>query len=175
MTSGIYQLTFSDGNNYIGKSINIEKRWQEHYKSILQNKAAAKMQAAYKRCGMPEGEILFEAHPHHIDFLETLFIGTYKPSLNTSIANEAISAEHLKMLKENDSLLKESTYQHIWSIVTQRKNIEHLEDEVKKLLEGYEVPQHYKEELGHAHAAMYAAKAELRDYKRLPWYKRIFA
>lgn len=74
MTSGIYQLTFSDGSFYIGKSNDIERRWKEHFTKFGKGTAAAAMQAAYDSYGEPECDILIEAHEDHIDILEGLFI-----------------------------------------------------------------------------------------------------
>ena len=173
MTSGIYRLTFEDGSTYIGKSINIEKRWEEHTKSMLQNKAAAKMQAAYKRCGLPRGEIMLTMHPDHIDIIEAYLIAHLQPDLNTSVASCMDKADFDNLISD-PMFLAESTAHHVSRLIVQRKNIEALEYEVENLLEGYEVPQYHKEELWHAQARMHDAQNELKLFKRLPWYKRIF-
>jgi excinuclease UvrABC nuclease subunit len=52
MTCGIYKLTFSSGLFYIGKSLNIEKRWQQHFDSMQKNKSAAAVQAQYNMLGL---------------------------------------------------------------------------------------------------------------------------
>ena len=45
MASGIYKLTFKSGNFYIGKSNNIDRRWQEHFDKFKKGTAAKNMQA----------------------------------------------------------------------------------------------------------------------------------
>lgn len=83
MTSGVYQLTFSSGDTYIGKSINIEERWKQHYNKFTKGTAAKNMQAAYNRYGAPNGHILVKCHEDHIDVVEACYINRNKPTLNS--------------------------------------------------------------------------------------------
>ncbi len=173
MTSGIYKLNFSDEAEYIGKSINIEKRWAEHTKNMQLGKAAAKMQHAYKRFGLPTGEILMEVHPEHLDVIEAYLIYVLKPSLNTTISSY-ISQEDFELMRSDPQFLLESSADHIRRILVGRKNIEDLDYQVENLLEGYEVPYAHLSELWHAEARMHDAENALKLFKKLPWYKRIF-
>jgi len=83
MTSGVYQLTFSNGDTYIGKSINIEERWKQHTNKMYKGTAAKNMQAAFNAYGAPMGRILRECHEDHIDVVESCFISRNKPTLNS--------------------------------------------------------------------------------------------
>ncbi|MFI3219384.1 MAG: GIY-YIG nuclease family protein [Methylococcales bacterium] len=83
MTSGVYQLTFSSGDTYIGKSINIEERWKQHTNKMYKGTAAKNMQAAFNAYGAPMGRILRECHEDHIDVVESCFISRNKPTLNS--------------------------------------------------------------------------------------------
>jgi hypothetical protein len=129
MTSGIYKLTFANGDEYVGKSNHIEKRWEEHRTSFLRNKAAAKMMNAYHKYGMPEFKTLMVAHKDHIDILESYYISCERPSLNSVIA-KCIDHGDFEMLMENQELLEISTVQHIAEIVDSKETI----DECIKLL-----------------------------------------
>ena len=62
MTSGIYKLTFSDGTTYIGKSVDIERRWKEHADKFAKRTAAKAMQYAYDTCGMPSTSVISVLH-----------------------------------------------------------------------------------------------------------------
>ena len=74
MASGIYRLTFSSGKYYVGKSLDLETRWKQHFNKFATGKAARPMQLEYDRCGLPQTEVIFECHKDHIDILEELLI-----------------------------------------------------------------------------------------------------
>ena len=74
MTTGIYRLNFASGNFYIGKSVNMEVRWQQHQESMQKGKAAANMQAEYNIYGFPDPRIVFTCHPDYLDILEGIEI-----------------------------------------------------------------------------------------------------
>ncbi len=82
MTSGIYKLTFTSGNTYIGKSINIENRWKQHFDKMNKQTAASLMQTEFNAYGYPECDIVFECHDDHIDLVEACFINRVRPKLN---------------------------------------------------------------------------------------------
>lgn len=84
MTSGIYKLTFSSGDTYIGKSVNIDTRWDQHRDKLIKGGGSKAMQQAYNLYGFPMGEIIFECHSDHIDIVEACLISRIKPNLNTS-------------------------------------------------------------------------------------------
>ncbi len=77
MSSGIYKLTFSSGRYYIGKSIDIDKRWKQHWKSMADGKHAKALQAEFDKYGEPEAEVLIYAHDDHIDILEGVYINHF--------------------------------------------------------------------------------------------------
>lgn len=84
MTSGIYKLTFPSGRTYIGKSIDIDNRWRQHFDKFKKGTAAKEMQSEYNTYGKPVPEVIYECHPHHIDIMEAFFISRLNPELNTS-------------------------------------------------------------------------------------------
>lgn len=86
MSSGIYKLTFSTDLIYIGKSVDMEKRWDQHLKALNKGTHTKRIQDAYNKYGTPKFEIICECHPHHIDILETYFINGFWSSkiLNTT-------------------------------------------------------------------------------------------
>ena len=111
MTSGVYKLTFPSGRTYIGKSINIENRWKQHYDSFCKCSAAKNMQSEYNRYGTPEGEILVECHPDHIDLVEACLIFRLRPELNTTVVPDPFTGiEDITNIVE---LLKMSTLEHL--------------------------------------------------------------
>lgn len=131
MTSGIYKLTFSSGDTYIGKSINIDTRWDQHRDKLIKGKGAKAMQRAYELYGFPMGEILFECHPDHIDIVESCFISRFKPTLNGTRPEDPLA------MVEDDSMdtvlgyLKYSTLEHIIAMndykKVERKHMDKLE------------------------------------------------
>ena len=173
MTSGIYSLTFADGIQYVGKSINIEKRWVEHGKSMQLGKASIKMMAAYKEYGLPDGQVLFEIHPDHLDIVECYLINKYRPVLNTTVSNSICENEFDEIMSD-PNLLKWSTLDHIREILASITRIEKLESEVENLLEEYDIPEYHKLALSVAEQRANKAERKLKAYLTLPWYSRIF-
>jgi group I intron endonuclease len=183
MKSGIYCLTFKDGSMYIGKSIDIERRWKEHTDAMSTDRAANKIQAAFNNYGYPSAEILLECHSDHIDLMETYFICKLQPSLNT-VGGVTINNEDLNVLRRRTDLLQLSTAEHILHIEKQETRINGyeklvnslinelkqatLDHSMNKLVEALtKQVKDLEEEIG-------SAEQELIDYKNLPWYKKIF-
>lgn len=173
MTSGIYRLTFSENEHYIGKSINMEKRLTEHIKNMRSGKAAAKMHNAYRRFGIPKADILIKVHPDHLDLVEKYYILALQPSLNTTVS-DSINHYDFELLQSDPEFLLESSVEHVRRIVAGKEDIERLEAEVELLLEGYELPTIYKDQISMLEDSARRAESLLRWYKELPWYKRIF-
>lgn len=119
MTSGIYKLTFSDGTTYIGKSVDIERRWKEHADKFAKRTAAKAMQYAYDTCGMPSTSILLECHEDHIDLMEGWFISTNRPALNSAaVRTPPIEDVRAMNINYNDEpILNFSTADHCRMIV----------------------------------------------------------
>lgn len=193
MISGIYKLIFKNGDEYIGKSNNIEKRWEEHKSSFYRNKASEKVMKAFHTHGMPEFHILIEAHKDHIDILEAYYISCERPSLNSVIA-KCIHDDEFDLLMQNQDLLKLSTVEHIATIVDSRDNMKECTDliaiqrdqieELRKFRSQEEIEascySRLQEEVNMLHA-----EAEISDkiisrliteleYLELPWWKRLF-
>ena len=83
MTSGVYQLTFPNGDTYIGKSINVEERWKQHCNKMTKGTAAKNMQAAWNSHRNFNADILVECHEDHIDVVEASLIVRHRPTLNS--------------------------------------------------------------------------------------------
>lgn len=193
MISGIYKLTFKNGDEYIGKSNNIEKRWEEHKSSFYRNKAAEKLMHAFHTHGMPEFRILMEAHKDHIDILEAYYISCERPSLNSVIA-KCIHDDDFDLLMENQDLLKLSTVEHIGTIVDSKDTMKECADliaiqrdqieELRKARTKEEVEASCYSKLQEEIDTLYT-EAEVNDrtisnliakldYLELPWWKRLF-
>ena len=132
MDSGIYQLTFADGTRYVGKSINIPRRWEEHRKKLLAGTAAKNMQDRYSRYGMPDGKVLFECHGDHIDLLESYFICLVQPELN-STPGVRIYEHELPIFEENRELLQLATSTHMQIINDLREERNSLQGKYTEL------------------------------------------
>jgi len=87
MPSGIYQLEFETGERYIGQSVDITQRWQQHVISLQKGRASALMQKAYTNsgCELPRASIIIECHPDLLNLYEGMFINLWSPELNTSV------------------------------------------------------------------------------------------
>lgn len=86
MTSGIYQLTFANGDTYIGKSVDVERRWDQHWKDLENGKHAKPMMQAFYASSMKvDAKLLLEVHPDLLDEYEGLYINEWRPTLNTQI------------------------------------------------------------------------------------------
>ena len=87
MASGIYRLTFLTGDTYIGKSVDLEQRWQQHAIKLEKGTAARQMLTAFFESGytLPKAEVLLYCHPDLLDEYEGMYINLWEPELNTSI------------------------------------------------------------------------------------------
>ena len=178
MTSGIYELTFAKDVTYIGKSINIDNRFKEHVSNLLRNKAAAKMQAAYKEYGLPTIKVLLECHPDHIDIMETGFISQLHSQLNTVQLSDYVP---LDFLLSNGDLLQVSTTEHIQFIVGLSTELEIANFKVANLERvrtredcetiAYQAAQTI---IYNLKLERDASKKALSIYLAKPWYKRLF-
>lgn len=130
MSSGIYQLHFSDGSFYIGKSENMEERWNQHTKSFLQGMHSKKMQSKYNQYGPPVASVLLECHTDHIDLYESLAIHkNMGPNcLNSAIPKKLTADEESVLLKAGEHLTA-STAEHIATIEGLRRSNRILEVE----------------------------------------------
>lgn len=173
MKSGIYKLTFAPGIFYIGKSTDVERRWEEHRTNLLRNKASEKMQAAYKQYGMPRAELIVSSHRDHIDIIEQYVISTLNPPLNTS-KGKSISHSEWELLMRNECALTMSTVNHIELLEEYKRVIDELVPEVERL-----TAERTQEEINSD--IWHEARGEMLRYKYLyeaeigkPWWKRLF-
>lgn len=168
MTTGIYKLTFDSGKCYIGQSVYIEKRWDQHSEKLREGKAAKPMQREYSTYGMPKFEILCYCHKDYLDIMEAYWINQYKPFSLNSIFPEM---HDCSSLLDTPELLEVGILEYI----RRYKLLEHsLNDTCKKLKElrdcGILVPQEILD-VQRDNAQMYG---ELVRIKNLPWWKKIF-
>mgnify|MGYP000482847239 CR=1 FL=1 len=84
MDSGIYQLTFANGDTYVGKSLHLATRWQ-HSDKLSKGTAAKNMMQAYWASDhqYPTAKVILYCHPDVLDEYENLFINDLLPTLNT--------------------------------------------------------------------------------------------
>lgn len=129
MTCGIYKLTFPSGKFYIGKSINMEKRWRQHYDSMVKGTHTKAMQTEFDLWGTYTEEVMFECHEDHIDIMEDTFINWRNPPLNsTSGRDRLIELEDLEQLPLLLPYFTMSTVQHVAELHnTKNKVIELIE------------------------------------------------
>lgn len=188
MISGVYQLTFSSGLRYIGKSIDISARWKQHALALEKGKGAGPMQAEYAKCGLPEGIVLFECHTDHIDIVEAVFIARSAPELNTNRPADPFAG--VEDLTEIFGLLHLSTHSHVIEIVQLRdKYLAELENVVRMQEEivGLKYTRSQKEinvEKDRKISALRGENAELiiriKEMTQLladsnkPWWKKLF-
>lgn len=147
MTSGIYKLTFSSGKFYIGKSINIQNRWQQHFDKFRKGKAAERMQQEFNCCGFPLPEIIYECHADHIDILETLLIHQFRNGnmLNATYAEPDPTSGAADVINQSQYWLGLGTLQHL------------------KMMHGYEF------ELGEHIAEINKTKQTLQNLREQGW------
>jgi hypothetical protein len=187
MASGIYRLTFSSGKFYIGKSLDLETRWKQHFNKFATNKAARPMQLEYDRCGLPETEVIFDCHRDHIDILEELLIAQFKgpDMLNTTYPQCDLTDEVATLINRSRELLHASTFEHLEMIHASEDKInsaEFAKETAERALEtykskGYIIDDDYKEllELTNKFKDRYFKhKKELQRLQKLTWYNRLF-
>lgn len=188
MTSGVYQLKFSSGARYIGKSVDMETRWRQHADKFRKNTAAQNMQQEYRKCGMPEAEILFRCHPDHIDIVEAAYIARNQPELNSSRPADPFPG--VDDLTDIFTAMAVSTLDHINEIYSLSDKYIKSQSEVTQL--NYKITQLEKtrtqKELDHdvgkrisrlsaeleeAKSSYTKAVLELK-YHRQPWWQKMF-
>jgi group I intron endonuclease len=193
MKSGVYLLTFRNGSQYVGKSVDIERRWKEHVDAMRSGKAAKSVQYAFDTNGYPSAKILLECHTDHIDIMETYYICKLQPDLNT-IAGLAIEGDDLNILETYSDLLKHSTAEHIRWLADYDKQVNTLKEKYVEL-EKFLAKERLKidvenriEELDQANTELYKENGgleelvteleeEIKIWKQKaeqPWWKRIF-
>lgn len=183
MTSGIYKLEFPGGLFYIGKSENIERRWEEHRKKFETGKAAKPMQAAFKNCGYPDAEIICVAHKDNIDVLEAAYISDAMERYGNLCLNTSIP-EDPGFRQYEDDIVNMSLKEQMALIKKLREDVERCETE----LEQQEI-DHEREMTDIASGRAYITvsrdlhnteielnnlKIELERLKNRNWFQRLF-
>lgn len=188
MTSGVYQLTFSSGSRYIGKSVDIETRWRQHADKLRKHTAAQNMQNEYNSYGMFKAEILFACHPDHIDIAEAVFIARNQPELNS--ARPADPFPGVDDLTDIFAAMTASTLDHINEIyslsekyITSQAEVTKLNQKVTQLQKDrtqkeldHDVGKRISRltaELEEAKAGYAKAVLEIK-YHRQPWWQKMF-
>lgn len=187
MASGIYRLTFSSGKYYIGKSLDLETRWKQHFNKFATGKAARPMQLEYDRCGLPQTEVIFDCHKDHIDILEELLIEQFKgpDMLNTTYPDCDLTDHVAILINKSRELLHASTFEHLEMIHSSQDRVSKAQQsqiEAEEALEdykanGYIINQDYLDAVALANEfkdRMLARKAELVRLSKLGWWDRLF-
>jgi hypothetical protein len=187
MASGIYRLTFSSGKYYVGKSLDLETRWKQHFNKFATGKAARPMQLEYDRCGLPKTEVIFDCHKDHIDILEELLIDQLKgpDMLNTTYPQVNRTDAVAILINESKELLQQSTFEHLDQLHESKCEIQkaqmlqaQAEAELEELRsEGYIMDKDYIEMVDLANdfsESLLKNKAELQRLKNLGWWDRLF-
>lgn len=193
MTTGIYLLKFADGLEYVGQAIDIDKRWEAHKSNMLGNKAAAKMQQAFKKCGFPSFEVLDECHKDNLDILETFYIQLLRPALNTVLTG-MYSNEELDIIERNKDLLHMSTTELLNVFSELRAAVNICTEKARALESAIEDLQNvniekesaigairklsllkgqYEAEIDYLNEELHTAKSKL-EWARKPWWKKLF-
>ena len=187
MASGIYRLTFSSGKYYIGKSLDLETRWKQHFNKFATGKAARPMQLEYDRCGLPQTEVIFDCHRDHIDILEELLIEQFKgpDMLNTTYPDCELTDEVAILINKSRDLLHSSTWDHLKMIHTSQDRVtkaQQAQTHAEQALadykaNGYIVNQDYLDVVNLANefkSRMLTRKDELIRLSKLSWWDRLF-
>ena len=187
MAAGIYRLTFSSGKYYIGKSLDLETRWKQHFNKFATGKAARPMQLEYDRCGLPDTEVIFDCHQDHIDILEEWLIDQFKgpDMLNTTYPKIERTEEIAELINNNRDLLRKCTWDHLKIIESAEALVnrsdaarEEAEESLEQLRsQGYIMNSDYIEIVDLANdfkESLLKKKAELVRLSKLSWWDRLF-
>jgi hypothetical protein len=187
MASGIYRLTFSSGKFYIGKSLDLETRWKQHFNKFATGKAARPMQVEYDRWGLPDTEVMFYCHQDHIDIMEEWLIDEYKcgDMLNTTYPKITRTDEVANLINRNNDLLKLSTWEHMQLLDTLKQEVarrtllqEAAEHETEQLRsEGYIMDSDYEQIVDVAtdlREELQNVQQQLKRLQNLSWWNRLF-
>jgi hypothetical protein len=187
MAAGIYRLTFSSGKYYIGKSLDLETRWKQHFNKFATGKAARPMQLEYDRCGLPDTEVIFDCHQDHIDILEEWLIDQFKgpDMLNTTYPKIERTEEIAALINNNRDLLRVCTWDHLKLIGASEQKVENYrqmatlaKNMVKRLRDkGYILDEDYVEAVNTAqeYRDRYRVyQKELQRLSKLSWWDRLF-
>lgn len=143
MKSGIYKLTFANGDTYVGKSVDITQRWKQHFDKLEKGTAAKNMLEVYRLLGwkFPKTEVLLECHPDVLDEYENYFINALKPTLNTQIPKPRTQVEQEALIRHANE------GRAIYSTPVIMMTLENVHNERMEALERVEVLEKELEEI----------------------------
>jgi hypothetical protein len=184
MDSGIYQITFPNGQFYLGKSETISQRWKTHQKNFIQGTHTKKMQAAYDEYGQPQYEIILSVHPEHIGIYESIFINS---AWNNSILNTTkpkpldpqIAEQYLEVYDnvtlEGISCMLHSTLQHVVTLREHHTKLDTAKSRVKHLeLRGIVLPEETQQQVHELSEVALNYNKELQRLNKLSLWDRVF-
>lgn len=187
MASGIYRLMFSSGKYYVGKSLDLETRWKQHFNKFATGKAARPMQLEYDRCGLPETQVIFDCHRDHIDILEELLIDQLKgpDMLNSTYPQVNRTDEVATLINNSRDLLQLSTFEHlellhqVESKITEIREQKQQSDAALEAMraEGYIMNSDYVDIVDVATELtqqLERKQAELERLQKLNWWDRLW-
>lgn len=115
MTIGIYALVFEglDGV-YIGKSVNIEKRFNEHLRCLHNGSSNHKLLEAFRVGGPPSLVIIEECSTSELEFLEETYISEFDAVENGLNILTNSSSPRLSGVESPNSKYSKETYCNIF-------------------------------------------------------------
>lgn len=122
MTIGIYKLSFTGTDKvYIGQSLNIERRFIDHKRKLLQGTHTCKMQGAYSSYGMPAIEIIEECSASSLSTLELDYISKYN---SVKAGYNILDNEYPILYGENNgfSSYSNEVYKEILMLLSNKNN-----------------------------------------------------
>lgn len=134
--TGIYKITNLVNNKiYIGQSICIEKRWEDH--KFYSSKAHTALQAAFKKYGISNFsfEVIEECPKEMLDEREIYWIKFYD-SYNNGYNLTKGGMSKIKL----DYDLIVSTYQRLGSIHATHKELGVNRESIRRVLEYFDIP-----------------------------------
>lgn len=200
MTSGVYQLKFDSGRTYIGKSINVEERFNQHMDKFRKGTAAKAMQHEYDHYGSPTISLLVACHADHVDIVESWLIAQNNPELNTTrppnpfsnVNNieEVLGMLHMSTVEQvNQITLLDDTCRQACDLVTDLTNdLQDAEERIVKLKRHrsrqeldadindriYKLEELLDRERKESQARIHCLTKLVEHYKQ-PWWKRLFS
>lgn len=187
MTTGVYKLTFPSGKIYIGKSIDIENRWKQHWDKFSKGKHTKNMQQEFDLYRFYTREVIIECHRDHLDIFEETCIARQQPELNGTKGEDRlnIAKEHLPLLLP---YFEKSTVEHVAEIHNTKVLLEQANDTIDELKEDLILLSHKRshEELqadiekrieqtkAQCATQVHEIQEAFDNYRNLPWYRKIF-
>jgi hypothetical protein len=145
MDSGIYQLTFLNGDTYVGKSLHLETRWRQHADKLSKGTAAKNMLRAYylsDHC-YPQATVLVNCHPDLLDEYEGYWINFLKPTLNTQVPKIKTEAEQWALIRHmergNQIYSTATTLMALENMATKAGELENEVDTLKTAVQELEL------------------------------------